>query len=87
MNQKQLDEFYFLKSCEEHDQVDKPMIKAFTFSAEGDAIMSSECMLNAAVIITDTLEREKEYKRTNKEMNAFVNDLTQLRMGGGGLFE
>lgn len=83
----QLTDFYALKSCDEQWQVDELIVKAFTFSLEGEAIIASEMLTEAHKIITDTLERDKQYRRTTKEMERFISNVDAVSVGNGGLYD
>lgn len=90
MNTTQLTDFYALTAKSDREmqkQADCFIVQAMNLALEGDAIMSGEMLLKAHQIITETLERDNEYKRTTNEMEAFVGDLTLLNRGAGGFFD
>ena len=68
-------------------QVDCFLVQAINLSLEGDAIMAGEMLLKAHQVITDTLKRDKQHKRTADEMERFVADVDAICVGSGGLYD
>lgn len=86
----QLTDFYALTAkCdrEAQKQSDCFIAQAINLSLEGDAIMVSEMLLEAHKIITDTLDRDKQCKRTDDEMERFIADVDAICVGSGGLYD
>ena len=86
----QLTDFYALTAksdSEAQKQADCFLVQAINLSLEGDAIMSGEMLLEAHRIITDTLELDKQCKRTANEMERFIADVDAVCVGNGGLYD
>lgn len=86
----QLTDFYALTARPDREaqkQADCFLVQAINLSLEGDAIMTGEMLLEAHRIITDTLERDKQCKRTTKEMERFVADVDAISVRFGGLLD
>lgn len=90
MTVDQLTDFYALTAkCEREaqKQVDCFLAQAINLSLEGDAIMAGEMLLEAHRVITDTLERDKQCKRTANEMERFVANVGEVCVGSGGFLD
>ena len=86
----QITDFYALTAKPDREaqkQADCFLVQAINLSLEGDAIMASEMLLEAHRIITDTLERDRQYKRAADEMERFVADVDAVCVGSGGLYD
>ena len=90
MTMDQLTDFYALTAKPDREaqkQADCFLVQAINLSLEGDSIMSGEMLLEAHRIITDTLELDKQCKRTAKEMERFIADMDAVCVGNGGLLD
>ena len=90
MTMDQLTDFYALTAKlgrEAQKQADCFFVQAINLSLEGDAIMAGEMLLEAHRIITDTLELDKQCKRTANEMERFIVDVDSVCVGNGGLYD
>ena len=86
----QLTDFYALTAKSDREaqkQADCFLVQAINLSLEGDSIMAGEMLLEAHKIITDTLERDNQCKRTAQEMERFVADVDAVCVGNGGLYD
>lgn len=86
----QLTDFYALTAkCDRKSQkqADCFIAQAINLSLEGDAIMAGEMLLEAHRIITDTLEMDKQCKRTTNEMVRFVADVDAVCLRAGGFYD
>lgn len=87
MKKSELEQFFCLPSCDEHDEFEGLSAKAMQYASEGDAIMCMETLNKASEIAYKAIERSQVYIRTNEEPLPFVVDVSDLDSRIGGLYD
>lgn len=83
MKRSELEQFFCLPSCDEHDEFETLTAQAMQYASEGDAIMCMETLNKASEIAYKAIERSQ----VNDEPLPFVVDVSDLDNRIGGLYD